>query len=921
MKTKYTTSRVGWVILLLLLVPVALVAARPAPQGGLLDPDSPRPPAALSPGLFTLDQITHNKGNIVTTVDNYGYIGGYQYYGYPSGEWPRNSGHDYIGEIRYWMGAVTPEGDTLVANTYDDFQAMTMPVNGEDQYLIYLSTDHERYYDYDPTDLVGNATGNPAYGWRVWDPTSETYDFNQNWDALAADFAPGGPTSLQESHYRFNDVAEGAPLFAGESDSTGLELTHTIMQWNYCYNEDFLFVVLEITNTSTVDYSEFAFGLYIDIDVGGPDGTGENGRLNDMVAWDSTENLAWNYDVRGWDPGWGRNVPTGIMGTKTLEMPGGLGMTAFRSDDWAIITGIDDAGMFELINSEQFDESLPPTDQFYIQCTRGISLMADSTVRCVYALVAGDDEEDFRNNASMAQELYDNNFIGPQPPATPSLTVRAADRKVYLSWSDTSEVSLDPLSGEADFVGYKLYRSDNRGKTWGEPVYNTGNNCLTLDYQTIAQYAVTNPGDPIPHSYIDTGLYNGVEYWYCLAAFDHADTITGVDALQSGFGIAGEASNIVAVTPLADPAGFYDAASSVDHDYSGNGLPSAGSVAPIVFDQSELTGSDYQVVFEDTPDNEATVWHLINMTIGDTLLKDQEVLTGDPNLYEVVEGLRVVVTDGDRVPRSYGQTEFATADTTLAIGTVFGPPVATLYGDDSYVWGNEPYRNTYELRVTGDSTRASWLLDWYYGSDIPYWVPFEVWNTSSNERVSLSVLDWGGTGIWDSSQELAIVDWPYDETTTVTDDAFPYHYGWMFSLDTDVYNPSVGDVLTMEGAPMNGPDDVFLFRPDGISAAAAGNELKDIRVVPNPYFGRYSALVETANQPSVITFNRLPVNCTIRIYSLAGDLVRTLENNDGDGAETWDLLSSSGQQVASGTYIFHVESDYGEHLGRFAIIK
>ncbi len=120
---------------------------------------------------------------------------------------------------------------------------------------------------------------------------------------------------------------------------------------------------------------------------------------------------------------------------------------------------------------------------------------------------------------------------------------------------------------------------------------------------------------------------------------------------------------------------------------------------------------------------------------------------------------------------------------------------------------------------------------------------------------------------------------------------------------------------------MNGPDDVFLFRPDGISAAAAGNELKDIRVVPNPYFGRYSALVETANQPSVITFNRLPVNCTIRIYSLAGDLIRTIENDDADGAETWDLLSSSGQQVASGTYIYHVESDYGEHLGRFAIIK
>jgi len=912
MKTTQKTSLIGWVILVLLLAPATLVVARPLPSIG--DPDTPQPPSALSPGLYTLDQITHNKGNIVTTVDNFGYIGGYSYYGYPSGEWPRNSGHDYIGEICYWMGAVKPTGDTLVANTYDDFQAMPMQVNGEDQYLIYLSTDPERYYDYDPSDLTGTENGNPAYGWRVWDPTAEDYDYNQNWDPLAATYAPGGPTSLQESHYRFNDAAEGSPLL-------GLELTHTIMQWNYCYNEDFLFVVLEITNTSLVDYPEFAFGLYIDIDVGGPDGTGENGRLNDMVAWDSTENLAWNYDVRGWDPGWGRNVPTGIMGTKILEMPGGLGMTAFRSDDWAIVTGIEDAGMFELINSEQFDQSLPPTDQFYLQCTRGIDLSAGKTVRCVYALVAGEDEEDFRNNASMAQELYDNHFVGPQPPATPALTARPADGKVYLSWTDTSEVSIDPLSGEPDFVGYKLYRSDNRGKTWGDPVHNTGNNCLTLDYQTLAQYAVTAPGDPIPHSYIDDGLYNGVEYWYCLVAFDHADTATGVDALQSGFGIAGEASNVVAITPTADPAGFFDAASSVDHQYLGADEPSEGVVAPIVFDDDKLTGSQYDVVFEDLPNNEATVWHLINLTTGDTLLKAQEGMSGDPNLYEVAEGLRVVVTDGDREPRSYGQTAFAGGESTFEVGTLYGPPVAALYGDPSYVWGSEPYRNAYELRYTGDSTRASWLLDWYYGVDIPYWVPFEVWNTTTDERVSLSVLDWGGAGTWDSSQELAIVDWPYDPVNTVTDDAFPYHYSWLFSLDTDVYDPTPGDVLTFEGAPLNGPDDVFLFRPDGVNAAAASNELKNIRVVPNPYFGRYSSLVETVNQPSVLTFNRLPTECTIRIYTLAGDLVQTIENNDGDGAETWDLLSENGQQVAGGMYIFHVQSDYGEHLGRFAIIK
>jgi len=912
MKTKRITSRVGWVVLVLLVASATLTMARPFPPDGELDPGTPRPPASLSPGLFTLDQITQNRGNIVTTVDNFGYIGGYSYYGYPSGEWPRNSGHDYIGEIRYWMGAVTPAGDTLVANTYDDFEAIPMPVNGEDLYRIYLSTDTSRYWDYDPTDLTGAETGNPAFGWRVWDPAADDFDFNQNWDPLATAYRPGGPTSLQESHYRFNDDAQGSPLL-------GLELTHTIMQWNYCYNEDFLFVVVEITNTSAVDYTQFAFGLYVDIDVGGPDGTGENGRLNDMVAFDSTENLAWNYDVLGYDPGW--KTSTGVMGTKILEMPDGLGMTAFRSDDWAIVTGIEDPGMFELINSQQFDQSLPPTDQFYIQCTRGINLTAGKTVRCVYALVAGENEERFRENAARAQTLYDNHFIGPQPPATPMLTARAVDEKVYLKWTDTSEVSVDPLSGEQDFVGYKLYRSGDRGVTWGKALDDIDNNCLDKDYVPVGQFSVSYPGDPIAHTFIDTGLHNGKEYWYCLVAYDRGDVSTGIDALQSGFGIAGEVSNVVAARPVAGPSGFYDAGSSVKHNYEGAGLPSEGHVTPDVFDQSAVAGSEYQVVFEDLPDNEATVWHLINVTTGDTLLADQEETSGNPDLYELAEGMRVVVQDGEREPRFMAQTQFASVDTTFAIAINYGPPVAYLYDNPGYVWGSEPYRNTYEFRYTGDSTRATWLLDWYYDADVPYWVPFEVWNTTTSERVSLSVLDWNGTGEWDVNYELCIVDWPYDPVASVTDSAFPYHYSWLLALDPDTYNPSEGDVLTVDGAPMNGPNDVFVFRPDGINTAAAQNELKDIKVVPNPYFGRYTSEVETSNQPSVITFNRIPEHCTIRIYTLAGDLVKTIVNDDGNGDATWDLLTESGQQVASGTYIFHVESDYGEHLGRFAVIK
>lgn len=872
------------------------------------------PALAQSPQPATIDLITQNKANIATTIANFGYLGGYESYGYPSGEWPRNSGHNYIGEIRYWMGAVTESGDTLVANTYDDFQGMAMPFDGENKYRIYLSTDTTRYYDYDTSDTVGLGTGSPANGWRVWDPELQAYTYNETYeDPLQTSPVDGGPTSLQDSHFRFNDAASGQSLL-------GLELTHTCLSWNYCYNEDFVFVVMEITNKSGQDYSDFAVGLYIDIDVGGLDGTGENGRLGDLVAFDSTENLAWIYDQDAYDPGWGPRVKTGVMGTKYLKTPQGIGMTGFRSGDWAIVNNLTDADRYELIASNQFDQSLPPTDQFYIQCTEGIDLKADSTVRIVYALIAGEDEEDFRENAALAQGLYDANFVGPQPPATPILSARSADRRVYLSWNDTSETSLDPATGEADFVGYKLYRSDDQGKTWGVVNYDTNNDCLETDYHPIAWYALSETSSRIPHSFVDTGLYNGVEYWYCLVAYDGGDTTMGIDALQSGFGIAGQSANVAAVTPESDPAGFYDAAATVTHEYTGGGRASEGVATPIIFDESALTGSEYAVTFSD--ETYGTYWYLLNMTTGDTLLSDMTLYSSDPNMFDVVEGLRVSVTNGERYPRAMGQSEFASAgDTTLAIDIFWGPSMPALTGSDADVWNDSPFRPDFELRYTGDSTKASWLAEYWYGGNRVYWVPFEAWNTATNTRISLAVWDYANDGVWDPEDDIAFVNYPYDTSVNLVEAAFPTEYSWMITLDTSVYDPSIGDVLEVQGAPMNGPSDRFTFKVDGVNADVAAGELDNVKVVPNPYYARYSPMVETAEGQSVLKFINLPDECTIRIYTLAGDLVETIRHDGSRGEAEWDLLSMNRQQVASGIYLYHLESPYGERLGRFAVIK
>jgi hypothetical protein len=854
------------------------------------------------PSPEIVSQIVHNKGNIITTVDNYGYIGGWYYYDLPSGEWPRNSGHNYIGEMKFWMGAMTAAGDTIVGDTYEEFQPLPSLISGTNSYQIRLSTDTTTY-DYDTADTVGLGLGNPAYGWRVWDNDSTDWVYNQIYNSDSTAFFPGGPTSLQQSFFRFRDGLG--------SRSLGLELCQTVYQWNYCYNEDLLFVVLEITNTSLNDYPDFAFAIYSDFDVGGPDGTGENGRLGDLVGSDSTENLAWTYDLDGYDPGWGATVTTGIMGTKYLETPDDIGMTAFRTGQWETVAQANDAQRYELINSDQYDESLPPTDQYYLQCTKGINLTAGKTVRVVFAIVAGQDLNEFYDNAAMAQTLYDNFFVGPQPPATPTLSVRIGDTKAYLSWNDTAETDIDPLLGATDFRGYKLYRSSNRGYTWGFEDRSAWGSCLDRDYIPIAKFQVDNPGDPIQHTFIDTSLTNGMEYWYCLVAYDAGDTSVPISSLQNGFGRPESDINTVRVVPRTDPAGAYTSQSTVEHAVLAGGTLSEGQVYAITFDETQIAGEEYSVVFEETDDQ--TYWHLVNNTSGDTILADQTRQTGDPGLYEIAEGLRVVVRNGDHVPRSMEQTGFALAgDTTLAINIFYG----TMAEATGYPQGSDRhFRSTYELRFTAAGSEGYWWWD-----DItPMAIPFEIWNTTLGYQVIAEIGDMNGNQVWDpiDGDFIVIVNVPYDGAPHP--EGFPFNQAWLFAFDDNAANTADGDIFTIEGAPVNGADDIFTFRVDGINADSAVAQMNQIKVVPDPYV--VHATWENSRHERKIQFIHLPATCTIRIFSLSGDEIKTINHIDGTGTAEWNLLSKSGLGIAPGIYLYHIESEYGNRLGRFAVIK
>ncbi len=80
-----------------------------------------------------------------------------------------------------------------------------------------------------------------------------------------------------------------------------------------------------------------------------------------------------------------------------------------------------------------------------------------------------------------------------------------------------------------------------------------------------------------------------------------------------------------------------------------------------------------------------------------------------------------------------------------------------------------------------------------------------------------------------------------------------------------------------------------------------------VRVVPNPYIVKAGEFNFTGEDNKLLFVN-LPAYCTLRIYTVTGDLIATLEHQSGSADESWDQVTDSNQLIASGVYILQVDN-------------
>ena len=174
----------------------------------------------------------------------------------------------------------------------------------------------------------------------------------------------------------------------------------------------------------------------------------------------------------------------------------------------------------------------------------------------------------FLSNASWAQTAYngedinfngilddgeDNNgdglltrFVLPSPPDIPNTKIITSDNKIEIFWQDNSERSIDPISQEKDFEGYRLYMTklgfdvtdvpnlqrdlvkiaeyDIRDNGYG---YETGFASIKLDKPIIID------GSEYQYKYTIEKVLNGWQYAVSVTAFDRGNEENNLESLES----------------------------------------------------------------------------------------------------------------------------------------------------------------------------------------------------------------------------------------------------------------------------------------------------------------------------------------------------------------------------------------------------
>lgn len=561
-----------------------------------------------------------------------------------------------------------------------------------------------------------------------------------------------------------------------------------------------------------------------------------------------------------------------------------------------------------------------------------------------------------------AQETYNNDYQFANAPIVPTLTAIAGDNKVTLYWDEEAESSFDEyisnIGGNGnDFEGYKIYRASDPAfldakiitNAQGQPTFLLPIKQFDLDdgikgYDSVGFEGVRfDLGDDtgLLHSFIDYDVKNGFTYYYAITSYDFGYTAGGIAPSECGISISLNpdgtvktiGKNVAQVTPDAPSAGFVSSALSEINLIEG--FTTSKIYAEIVDPDQIKEGHVYYITFEDTVKRGAADtlttknYTLVDSTANDTLINKSTEWGADVE-GKLIDGFRLTLINESRVSLNTDLSRWSDPSVTKF-------KLEKFVQNPNFIQGQE--RPNDYLILFGDvgfDTSTSFRRNNILYPSIP--VNFKVFNKSTNNFIDFGFLEFDNTGPfptgWFSSNggsrqdRIVFLETNEGDTTLVPT--------WWFYLDRADTNiaphviPQQGDTAIISLIKPFLSSDVFRFTSKSayIDKAQAQMELDNIKVVPNPYLA--NAYWEPKNPyssgrgPRSIHFTHLPNKCTIRIFTVSGELVKEIdhESNLADGSAEWDLLTRDNLSASYGVYIYHVDAPgIGTKSGKFAIIK
>ncbi len=724
-------------------------------------------------------------------------------------------------------------------------------------------------------------------------------------------------------------------------------------QWSYDYIKNLVYVEFNITNMNEEDeLKDCAMGIYMDADVG-PQTYGAEKASDDKSGYvkGTGYEFAYTYDADGdgglctglvgarvctpdpeklqfhcwyWKVGQGpddsrpRNLsPSGRTANEkywllTGKNPNTSYYTPLRPEsadqtEWEQPTPNDTRFLFSFYGAQPGSTEYNQTDDQGVYYKRW-NLPPKKTMKIVVAVFPGDNKEDLKKSAGWAKEIYGKaqdlitvtqpdtfpHYNPPEPPEIPNLYAELVDdgNRIDLYWDNRSEFSYDVKTVSTAIIGWQKWNSPNliHGLD-SDPTPHWPNNWVED----------TNDPDYFPPEY----RFNS----------NPADTLQwNMNAL---------------VNPYT--------ASRLRHDFQGYSVwGRSGSGSQEDWEMihrwdkvdTQRDHADYQVNSGDTAHFRDFGGYL---GIGTDL--------PNKNAWDAS------VTEYNKFYRLDKNYRFAPNDSTFYGFPLYNPEL-TIHGNpvNEVTDWNAVQEEAEANAITAPDADTKKLLQarMFKYPSVPDKIFYALYDPKLIPLRGFAYPGGVGAVVPDSTMLTSLREARLSRRYYKSEITYPRkgveYYVAVTAYDRGIPSNDLNYLETGRDADAN----MKIFFP----GTTAKEKMDNIMVIPNPYVGRSNFDGRRENDKKGdksrrLWFVNLPYSCTIRIYTLAGDLVKELAHDganttdiitvskassqgiSADGMEAWDLLSKHNQIIAPGVYLYSVENNADKKIkvGKFVIIK